>query len=48
MACVQLASLDLQIKAQESKRRIDRRDAAAIYAQTQQIRNVIGCGGSAG
>ena len=46
MACVQLTNLDLQIKAQESKRRIDRRDAAAIYAQTQQIRNVIGCGGS--
>ena len=48
LACVQLTSLDLQIKAQESKRRIDRRDAAAIYAQTQQIRNVIGCGGVPG
>jgi len=47
LACVQLTSLDLQIKAQESKRRIDRRDAAAIYALTQQIRNVIGCGGTA-
>jgi len=46
MACLQLTSLDLQVKAQESKRRIDRRDAAAIYAQTQQIRNVIGCEGS--
>jgi len=48
LSCVQLTSLDLQVKAQESKRRIDRRDAAAIYAQTQQIRNVIGCGGMPG
>jgi len=48
LSCVQLTSLDLQVKAQESKRRIDRRDAAAIYAQTQQIRYIIGCGGMPG
>jgi len=48
LSCVQLTSLDLQIKAQESRRRIDRRDAAEIYAQTQQIRSVIGCGGLPG
>jgi len=48
MACQQLNVLDMSVKSQESKRRIDRRDAAAIYAQTQQLRNVIGCGGARG
>gem|GEM_PF-5027236 len=46
MACLQLSALDMSVKSQESKRRIIRQDAAAIYAQTQQIRNVIGCGGT--
>jgi|GEM_PF-1280409 len=48
LTCVQLTNLDLQITSQESRRRIDRRDAAAIYTQTQQIRSVIGCGGMPG
>jgi len=46
MSCVQLVSLDLQIKSQESRRRITARDAREIYALTQQIRSVIGCGGA--
>jgi len=48
MACMQLANIDLQVKAQESKRRISRQEAAAIYAQTQELRNVLGCGGASG
>jgi|GEM_PF-2019165 len=46
LSCVQLSSLDMQIRAQESKRRISRQDAYEIYAQTALIRAVIGCGGS--
>jgi|GEM_PF-3484074 len=44
MTCLMVTRIDLEILSQTSKRRIQRRDAEELYAQTATIHAAIGCG----
>lgn len=46
LACLTLQRFDMQVQSQVARRRISTADAEPLYAKTDEIRSVLGCGGS--